>query len=465
MFSRHLNSMRKTVGFRLTVWYSSILVGGFLFLFALAYFHLSSMIRTYDRNIIKGELSECVAQFLMEGVRGLQREVEFEKRVTGRNEFFVRLAGAQDQAIFLNVPDEWKRIDLSQLENKHIDADKEWFNLEMDDHVFEIASLRLADGHVMQVGKDIESRGKLLRQFHVNFAAFVTAVVVLSFVGGMFLTSRTLQPLRRFIATLQSIVETGSMDVRASTSNTGDEIDVLAGLFNALLEKIKMLIAGIQGSLDIIAHDLRTPLMRLRGIAETALRSEPNREVLREALMDALEESERIVSMLNALMDISEADAGAMKLNRDEVNLSKLIEEVVELYRYVAEEKDIHIQTSCDKDLYLEVDPIRMRQALANLLDNAIKYTHPGGRVDVEARQKEYEIVIRVKDTGIGIPADELPKIWDRLYRGDESRSQRGMGLGLSLVKAIVQTHKGKVDVFSEPGAGSIFSLSLPKRP
>jgi len=255
MFSRHLNLMRKTVGFRLTVWFSSILVGSFLILFAIAYLHLSLMIRTYDRNIIKDELSECVAQFQRSGVRGLQREVEFDKRVTGRNEYFVRLAGAQDKAIFLNVPDEWKRIDLRQLENKNIDVEKEWFNLEMDDHVFEIASLRLADGHVMQVGKDIQSRGKLLRQFHINSALPIIAVVVLSFVGGMFLTSRTLQPLRRFIATLRSIVETGSMDVRASMSNTGDEMDVLAGLFNALLEKIKILIAGMQGSLDIIAHD------------------------------------------------------------------------------------------------------------------------------------------------------------------------------------------------------------------
>ena len=110
------------------------------------------------------------------------------------------------------------------------------------------------------------------------------------------------------------------------------------------------------------------------------------------------------------------------------------------------------------------MDPIRTRQVLANLFDNALKYTLPGGRVTVDACQKQDEIVITVSDTGRGISSEELPKIWDRLYRGDKSRSERGLGLGLSLVKAIVQAHKGKLDVTSEPGVGSIFSIYLPKK-
>jgi signal transduction histidine kinase len=112
----------------------------------------------------------------------------------------------------------------------------------------------------------------------------------------------------------------------------------------------------------------------------------------------------------------------------------------------------------------LTVDPNRIREALANLLDNALKYTLPEGRVDVEVFRKEYEIVITVHDTGIGIPPEELPKVWDRLYRGDKSRSERGLGLGLSLVKAIVQAHNGHVEASSEPGRGSLFSVYLPKK-
>ena len=135
---------------------------------------------------------------------------------------------------------------------------------------------------------------------------------------------------------------------------------------------------------------------------------------------------------------------------------------MVELYNYVAEEKEITIQKDYPEELHLIADSNWMRQVLANLLDNAIKYTPSGGRIDIEALNKNSKVVIKIKDTGIGIPKEELDNIWERLYRGDDSRSQRGLGLGLSLVKAIVGAHSGYVEVTSQPGTGSIFSIYLP---
>jgi signal transduction histidine kinase len=128
----------------------------------------------------------------------------------------------------------------------------------------------------------------------------------------------------------------------------------------------------------------------------------------------------------------------------------------------VADERGVHIETAAAPELVASVDRNRLRQVLANLLDNAIKYTAPGGRVDIRASREDGAVVVQVKDTGAGIPADELPRIWDRLYRGDKSRSTRGLGLGLSLVKAIVQAHGGEVSVESQPGVGSTFVLRLP---
>ena len=193
-----------------------------------------------------------------------------------------------------------------------------------------------------------------------------------------------------------------------------------------------------------------------------ALRSDQSRETYRDALANCIEESDRILTALNTLMDISEAETGVMKLQLEEVNVAALMEDTVDLYAHVAEDKNVSLHTVAPNDLFLTADLNRMRQVMANLLDNAVKYTPSGGRIELQAFQRDHQAVIVVKDTGIGISAEETSKIWNRLYRGDQSRSQRGLGLGLSLVKAVVQAHNGRIEVSSEPGVGSLFTLYLP---
>jgi signal transduction histidine kinase len=184
--------------------------------------------------------------------------------------------------------------------------------------------------------------------------------------------------------------------------------------------------------------------------------------VLREALADCLEESDRVVAMLNTLMDISEAETGTMALRREPTNLTDLVRQTVEMYEDLADERGVTIESAAAPELVADVDRNRLRQVLANLLDNAVKYTPPGGRVEIRAGREGGTVVVQVKDTGAGIPPDELPRIWDRLYRGDKSRSTRGLGLGLSLVRAIVRAHGGDVSVESAPGQGSEFVIRLP---
>jgi len=465
MFLKFLNRLRKTIGFRLALWYSAIFLLSFLILFTFAYLNLSSAVRKYDRDNIRVELLECSAHIQMGGVDALKKEVEFERHLNkGKNIFFVRLTDPENQILFLTVPDGWTGFDPKELQAKHLEVTKGWLEIKGTEGVMEIASRRLPDGHLLQIGKSTEGRWNLLKRFHVNFAGIVITMMLVSLTGGVFLTFRALRPIRKFIETLQSLTETGRMDIRVPMRQTGDELDELAVMFNGMLEKIEILINGMKGSLDNVAHDLRTPLARLRGRAEMALKSEPNPDALRESLIECTEESERVLTMLNTLMDISEAETGVMKLNLEEVRVLSLIGEVVELYAYVAEEKDVALYLTSPEDLSLTLDPNRMRQVLANLLDNAIKYTPRGGRVGIEALRKGWEIIITVRDNGIGIPPEELSRIWDRLHRVDKSRSERGLGLGLSLVKAIVEAHQGHAGVSSEPGVGSIFSIYLPDR-
>src|SRR5690606_36373309 len=166
---------------------------------------------------------------------------------------------------------------------------------------------------------------------------------------------------------------------------------------------------------------------------------------------DCIEESDRVLSMLKVLLDVAEAEAGMMRLNRAPTDLRPLLAEAVELYRYVAEEHHVAVNVEEGEACFAQVDAARMRHVIANLVDNAVKYTPPGGRVQLRARREGDDVVVEVQDTGMGIPPEEQDRIWQRLYRTDKSRSQRGLGLGLSLVKAIVEAHGGRVAVHSVP--------------
>jgi signal transduction histidine kinase len=261
---------------------------------------------------------------------------------------------------------------------------------------------------------------------------------------------------------VRGIMRTGRVDARVPVAERGDALDELSALFNGMLDRIDALIGGMRGALDNVAHDLRTPMMRLRSTAERALLEGRDAAAYREALADTLEESDRVVAMLDTLMDISEAETGTMKLATEAVDVAGLLADTVDLYADVADDKGLTIEARAPAGLRARADRNRLRQVVANLADNAVKYTPSGGRVTLEADRVGDEVRVIVRDTGIGMAPEDLPRIWDRLYRGDKSRSERGLGLGLSLVRAVVQAHGGRVEVASEPGQGSTFTLHLP---
>jgi signal transduction histidine kinase len=453
--------VRGTLGLRLSLWYAAVFIGSTVLLVGLTYALLASSLAQRDHDIITATLREYASRYAAGGLPALQRSVELEARTGSRERLFVRVLGPDADALFASMPPGWGDFAIDQLGNRNDGLSE--VPARDRDAVLEVASARLIDGTILQVGKSNEIRLALLREFRTIVGWVAALSLVVGVTGGLLLTRSTLQPVYDLIHVVQRIIQTGRTNERVPERlSGGDAVDELIALFNAMLDRITTLINAMGESLDNVAHDLRTPMARMRGIAERALES-GDAAAQREALADCLEESDRIVSMLNTLMDISEAETGVLRLQREPIDLRALLSEVIELYEDVADAKRIRVSLEPGEAVTISGARDRLRQAFANLLDNAIKYTEPSGSVTVRAGTEDCAAVVTVADTGSGIAPQDLPRIWDRLYRADRSRSERGLGLGLSLVKAYVQAHGGAVQAASQPGHGSVFTVRLPR--
>ena len=462
-----MSTLRRTLGLRLSVWYAAVFILSTLVLVGITYALLASSLAKRDHDIIRATLREYASRYELGGLPALQRAVELEERTGSEEQLYVRVVGRDADALFVRSPQSWSSYAVEELGDRGgrlSDA------LAHDRRaILELASTRLFDGSILQVGKTNEIRLALLRKFQLIVGLVSLVTLVAGIGGGLVLTRSTLQPIYDLIDVVQGIIRTGRTDTRVPARNAqGDAVDELSALFNTMLDRINGLIAAMGESIDNVAHDLRTPIARLRGLAERALQvteSPAQKDAQREALADCLEESDRILSILNTLMDISEAETGVLQLRREPLALRGLLDEVVELYEDVAEAKKVAVTFDPGEEVTVSGARDRLRQAFANLIDNAIKYTPEGGQVGITVTRDGESAVIRVTDTGAGIAAEHLPRIWERLYRADPSRSERGLGLGLSLVKAYVQAHGGQVEAESEPGRGSTFTVRLPLLP
>ena len=461
----------RSLRFRITVWYASLLAGTLILFGASVYLGLE---RYLDWTLQRALAVECrtiatqlLSQFPAKDTAWLGREIN-EDYAPEVNGLFIRVSRQGTGVVYLSGAPKDGTFDPSHIpfpSEKEMDGSRK-LQFDFGNRLL-INSMTLAMPNgkrfIVESGAPYHQIEVALHGLLLTFAIYMPFVVSLAVAGGYWLMRRSLQPVDEITKRAEGITST-NLSERLPVIRTGDELERLSKSLNRMIERLDNAFQHINRFSADASHELRTPLtilqLELEGIAQNHRRDVS----LGEQIGSALEETHRMSRIVESLLTISRLDAGEVKMDKSHLDLGELAASTAGEMKLLAEEKSISVRIQAGLGVEVAGDRVRLQQVVVNLIDNSIKYTPKGGTIEVRVGREGNNAVLEVSDNGLGIPAHDLPHVFERFYRADKARSRAsgGAGLGLSIVKAICSAHHGDIQVSSQEGKGSTFRVELP---
>ncbi|MBV8751928.1 MAG: HAMP domain-containing protein [Hyphomicrobiales bacterium] len=453
----------RTTTFKLTLVYLAVFAIAVLFLLGYFAWNTNRLITEQIQETVDAEITGLTEQYRLSGIRRLVLVIQGRAQRPGSNLYLLTTFTGEGLAgnVGSLTPGVLDRSGWVETAYRRLDEG------EGAEHRALARVEQLPGGFRLLVGRDLDEREHLLDIVFSALRWLIGLLVVLGLAGGLFVTRRVLRRVDAMTGTTQTIMA-GDLGGRLPIAGTGDEIDRLAGNLNAMLDRIEVLMRGLKEVSDNIAHDLKTPLTRLRNRAEEALRSAKSEADYREALEATIDESDGLIRTFNALLMIARAESGQGREDMADVDAAEIVRGVADLYEPVADDRGLGIAIDAPVPTTVRGNRELISQALANLVDNAIKYAEPGpplvngapAPIEITARGEGDRILLSVADHGPGIPPADRGRVVGRFVRLERSRSQPGSGLGLSLASAVAHLHGGELRLEDNaPGLRAVISL------
>jgi len=463
---KRLLDIRHSLAFRLTLWYAVVFTVsagvGFLFFYLL----ITTVLRQQTDQDLVSAARTFSSILSVQGAEALKRQALLETQAGGEKKVFFRLLYITGDLFSSSNMSYWRDIGINRdAVQRLLDHQRSVFDtISIPERRYKVRILyaTLGPGMILQLGRAMDNLTRIIEAFRKIFVMTMAALFILATIVGWFMAKRALAGVERVTQTARRISD-HSLDERVPVKKQVDEIDQLALTFNQMLDRIQKLVTEIKEMNDNIAHDLKSPITRIRGIAEVCLTTGSSLEDYEHMAGNTIEECDRLLDMINTMLIISKTEAGVGWFEYQKVDIARVVQDACDLFTSMAENERLTLVCDAPARLITSGDIRMVQRMISNLIDNAIKYTPPEGKIEVTARSDgRQSIRITVKDTGRGISEKDLPHIFERFYRCDPSRSRAGTGLGLSFARAVARAHGGEITVTSEPGQGSIFTVVLP---